>query len=89
MLEEIQKIIDNDRTQSQQTAVQKSSNSTAFTAKCLKKDTLLTMLTEITEHSGASDSTTSAGADEVILLSSKPLVDYKVAVPLSVESAQG
>ena len=83
--EEIQKIIDNDRTQSQQTAIQKSPNSTPTTAKCLKKDTLLTMLTEIIiiEHSGASDSTTSAGADEVNHFSSKPLVDYKVAVPLS------
>ena len=35
------------------------------------------------EHSGASDSTTSAGADEVNHFSSEPLVDYKVAVPLS------
>ena len=81
--EEIQKIIDNDRTQSQQTAVQKSPNSTPPTPKCLKKDTLLTMLTEIIGHSGASDSTTSVGADEVNHFSSEPLVDYKVAVPLS------
>ena len=72
--EEIQKIIDNDRIQSQQTAIQKSPNSTASIAKCLKKDTLLTMLTEIIEHSGASDSTTSAGADEVNRFSSEPLV---------------
>ena len=85
--EEIQKIIDNDRTQSQQTAVQKSPNSTPTTAKCLKKDTLLTMLTEIIEHSGASDSTTSAGADKVNHFSSEPLVDYKVAVPLSGEDS--
>ena len=83
--EEIQKTIDNDRTQLQQTAVQKSPNSTPLTAKCLKKDTLLTMPTEIIEHSGASDSTTSAGADEVNHFSSEPLVDYKVAVPLSGE----
>ena len=83
MEEEIQKTIDNDRTQLQQTAVQKSPNSTPPTAKYLKKDTLLTMLTEIIEHSGASDSTTSAGADEVNYFSSEPLVDYKVAVPLS------
>ena len=81
--EEIQKIIDNDRTHSQQTAVQKSPNSTPPTAKCLKKDTLLTMLTKIIEHSGTSDSTTSAGADEVNHFSSEPLVDYKVVVPLS------
>ena len=53
--EEIQKTIDNDRTQSQQTAIQKSPNSTPPTAKFLKKDTLLTMLTEIIEHSGADE----------------------------------
>ena len=62
LVEEIQKTINNDRTQSQQTAVQKSPNSTPTTAKCLKKDTLLTMLTEIIEDS-ARDSTTSAGID--------------------------
>ena len=51
-----------------------------------KERHLLTMLTEIIEHSGASDSTTSAGVDEVNHFSSEPLVDYKVTVPLSMES---
>ena len=41
------------------------------------------MLTEIIEHSGASDSTTSTGADKVNHFSSELLVDYKVVVPLS------
>ena len=82
--EEVQKIIDNDRShpsQSQESQRSSPSQSAVLPVpKRPKKDTLLTMLSEIIEDSGASDSNTSA-SDEVERFLGEPVVDYKLGNP--------
>ena len=82
--EEIQKVMadkDDDLSHSRQqspSSVSRVGSLTSPVPKRAKKDTLLTMYSEIIEDSGASSS---SSADEVECFLSEPLVDYKVGNP--------
>ena len=81
MLEEVQKIIDNDRFHPPQSKHSSPLQSAVLPVlKCPKKDTLFTILSEIIEDSGpVNDSTISV--DEVDPFLAEPVVDYKLGNP--------